>query len=161
MKYKDTKDGTAQPGPNRRGVKRRRVFCVKKGRLFERSEFLPFSKRRPGVAPEVQPLTFSFGIFSFASRQKKSATILNMKYQRLNIKDTEEVTAQPGPNRRGVKRRRVFCVKKGRLFEQSEFLPFSKRRSGVAPEVQPLTFSFGIFSFASRQKKSTKSMNNE
>ncbi len=68
------KDGIAQPGPNRRGVKRRRGFCVKKGRLFERSEFLPFSKRHSGVAPEVQPLTFSFGIFSFASRQKKSTT---------------------------------------------------------------------------------------
>ena len=117
------KDGIAQLGPNRRGVKRRGVFCVKKGRLFERSEFLPFSKRR--VVPEVQPLTFSFGIFSFASRQKKSATVLNMKYQRLNIKDREEVTAQPGPNRRGVKRRRGFCVKKGRLFERSEFLSFS------------------------------------
>ena len=45
------KEGIAQLGPNRRGVKRRSVFCVKKGRLFERSEFLPFSKRHSGVAP--------------------------------------------------------------------------------------------------------------
>ena len=81
-----------------------------------------------------------------------------MKDQILTL-NSQLTEAQPGPNRRGVKRRSGFCVKKGRLFERSEFLPFSKRRSGVAPEVQPLTFSFGIFSFASRQKKSTKSNN--
>ena len=81
-----------------------------------------------------------------------------MKDQILTL-NSQLTEAQPGPNRRGVKRRNTFCVKKGRLFERSEFLPFSKRRSGVAPEVQPLTFSFGIFSFASRQKKSTKSNN--
>ena len=67
--------------PKRRGVKRRARFCVKNGRLSERSEFpseasfLPFSKNTLGVAPEIQRLIFSFGIFSFASRQKKSTQI--------------------------------------------------------------------------------------
>ena len=51
------------------------VFCVEKGRLFERSEFLPFSKNEDWVVPEVRLLIFSFGIFSFASRQKKSITV--------------------------------------------------------------------------------------
>ena len=90
------KEGIAQPGPNRRGVKRRRVFCVKKGRLFERSEFLPFSKSRSVVAPQVQPLTFSFGIFSFASRQKKSTrhlNFLNEPYRHLDMRAAQEVEA--------------------------------------------------------------------
>ena len=45
-------------------------FGVKKGRLFERSEFLPFS-RSTGVAEKAQPWSFLFGSFSFVSRRKK------------------------------------------------------------------------------------------
>ena len=56
----------------RRGVKRRGDFCVKNGRLFERSEFLPFSKNFLEVAPEDSALDlFLLVSFLFVSRQKE------------------------------------------------------------------------------------------
>ncbi len=58
----------------RRGVKRRGDFCVKNGRLFERSEFLPFSKNFLEVAPKIQRLTFFFWYLFFLCQDKKKST---------------------------------------------------------------------------------------
>ena len=66
----------AWPAPKRRGVKRRGDFCVKNGRLSERSEFLPFSKNVLGVAPEIQRLTFFFWYLFFLRQGKKKSTVL-------------------------------------------------------------------------------------
>ena len=41
--------------PRLHGVKRGFITGVKKGRLFERSEFLPFSGDETGVAGQTQP----------------------------------------------------------------------------------------------------------
>ncbi len=61
------------------------IFSVKKGRLFERSEFLPFSWKCYRSSPGSAALSFSFGIFSFVSRQKKSTptSIIHIKKIRI------------------------------------------------------------------------------
>ena len=50
-------------------------LTLKKTDCLEHDDFLPFSKNEDWVVPEVRLLIFSFGIFSFASRQKKSITV--------------------------------------------------------------------------------------
>ena len=46
-------------------------FFVKKLRLFERSEFLPLSKKVQNLALEVQSALFLFGSFSFWCQKEK------------------------------------------------------------------------------------------
>ena len=61
------------------------IFSVKKGRLFERSEFLPFSWKCYRSSPGSAALSFSFGIFSLVSRQKKNTptSIIHIKKIRI------------------------------------------------------------------------------
>ena len=48
-----------------------------------------------------------------------------------------------------------FASRKADCLSEASFCLLAKSKGGVAYEVQRLIFSFGIFSFASRQKKST------
>ncbi len=56
--------------PHCRALSVERVYGVKKGRLFERSEFLPFIRKCFRSSSVSEVLIFSLSL-SFASRQKK------------------------------------------------------------------------------------------
>ena len=57
--------------PHWKSVKNFEPFCVKSGRLSERSEFLPLSKKVQNLALEVQSALFLFSSFSFWCQKEK------------------------------------------------------------------------------------------
>ena len=76
------------------------VFCVEKGRLFERSEFLPFSRRKHRSSRKNAALILSFWFFFFLERKR---------------------TGKPRPQRKRGRKRKSFYDRSGLSFGYFSF----------------------------------------